>query len=345
MCLAAAEKPLPEISLAPENQMGARGVVRCKEIIWMADSPWFTKPAPVCRFVVKPFDDSKILAMAKANGITQEFLRKKGEYRLEAGKGSYAFAACRATDRCFGFGPQRDSYDFFERDAKQNPIVGPLPTNEEAVALCREWMARMGVAEDEFHRQGDGPACFDTIFRIDLVRKWNYDLKKDVEYPYGMTVIFVQQIGGLPAFWCGAGGNMEFRISDGPKLSSAGGCLRGWEKIGDYPVLCKDGIADAIRSGFCWSDPVDCDKLEVTKVRLEAFHAPSDQPQKDFPLLYVLSCRLVGGADNGYTAKIVIPALRQHRDKYGPPPSTSSGAKIKGEKEPASKPKMPAGGP
>ena len=99
------------------------------------------------------------------------------------------------------------------------------------------------------------------------------------------------------------------------------GTLSGWEKLGDYPVLNKEEIKVALKEDFYWvPTPFECDRIEIIKVRLEAFHDIEARPQRDFPLIYILSCNLHGGKGNGNKENIYIPALKQQRDKYGPPP-------------------------
>jgi hypothetical protein len=148
--------------------------------------------------------------------------------------------------------------------------------------------------------------------------------KQKVEADTGEMLRFVQQIGGLSAFWSGAGGNVLFSLGDGGEFCGLNGCLRAWEKIGDYEVLDRAGVDAAVRDGFAWvHDPIRCETLEIVKVDLEAFHSDWDEPQTEFPLVYTLHCKLHGGQDAGQSQTIQLPALKQHRHRYGPRPELS----------------------
>lgn len=73
-------------------------------------------------------------------------------------------------------------------------------------------------------------------------------------------------------------------------------------------MLSKEEITHALNDGFYWTEvPFDCERIEITKVRLEAFHGNSDIVHKHFSLIYTLGCKLHGGADDG--EKIYITML------------------------------------
>ncbi|MCF7676370.1 MAG: hypothetical protein K9N23_11290 [Akkermansiaceae bacterium] len=59
-----------QVSLTPEDELGFRHPFHLvfKDIKWSADSPWFHKPAPVCKVVTRPMDLSK---------FKEEALRRK----------------------------------------------------------------------------------------------------------------------------------------------------------------------------------------------------------------------------------------------------------------------------
>ncbi len=325
----AMEPTLPAISLVPEHEMGRRGVVAFKEIVWKADCEWFTKLVPVCRVSRQPFDLEPFRKLAEEYQIpvTPRWTdpiagnREDGTvYYLDKRPGVSRWSIANPKTRAFSVGLAR--YFEFERDADQNPILKPLPGKEEAVAISRKWMKKLGIDENLLYRHGSGPEGFDVVFRIDLERGWNEKLKRDVEYDYGITLNFAQQIGGLRAFWTATGGSLSCAIGDGGEFCFMKGKLSAWEKIGDYPVLDRAELEQALREGFAWTDePLACETLTVQKIRLEAYHFREDAPKKDFPLIYVLECGIQGGANDGEVVAVALPALRQQRDRYGPLPA------------------------
>jgi hypothetical protein len=182
-------------------------------------------------------------------------------------------------------------------------------------------MRKLGVEEGEFSRQGDWPEGFE-IQAMTGRESGNHPVTKEkVIAHFGQDLRFVQQIGGLSAFWSGFGGNLMFSIGDGGEFCSVMGCLRAWEKIGDYPVLTREELDAALRDGFAWvQDPVECERMEIVHVDLDAYHSNWKSPQMHFPLIYSLHCKLHGGRDDGQQKTICLPALKQHRDRYGPRP-------------------------
>lgn len=109
-----------------------------------------------------------------------------------------------------------------------------------------------------------------------------------------------------------------FDIADGGEFCGLNGTLRAWEKIGDYEVLDRAGVDAAVRDGFSWvHDPIRCETLDIVKVDLEAFHSDWEVPQTEFPLVYTLHCKLRGGQEK----TIQVPALKQHRQRYGSLPA------------------------
>ncbi|MBK1881404.1 hypothetical protein JIN85_03190 [Luteolibacter pohnpeiensis] len=210
-------------------------------------------------------------------------------------------------------------YDSYERDEHQRPIVKPLPSKEEGMKIAREWMAKLGIDENEFYRHGDGPDGFDVLCRVDYSSMYAYGTKVEKKYKYGMTLNIAQQIGGLPAVWHGFGGSLACSIGDGGEFCKFAGTLRGWKKIGDYEVLNREEVTTALKEHFVWSQwGFECDRIEITKVDLGAYHARSDEIPKDFPLMYTLTCKIHGGERDGIETELFIPALRQHRQAYGP---------------------------
>ncbi|MBB5350576.1 hypothetical protein HNR46_000804 [Haloferula luteola] len=333
--LLAAEIP---ISLVPRHELGSRdpGYLRFEELVWSTDCEWFHKPAPVCRVVEKPLDLTLVIEEAKKRGMVPNPKYDPGpeedgavDYHTTEPPWLGAGGVARKRYLFFGYA----SFDRFDRDEHQMAVVKPLASREECVRICREWMNRLGIDESQLYRGGDWPEGFEVTESTPAEGGYHPVLKKEVIAKYGQQLRFSQQIGGLPAFWSGFGGCMQFYIADGGEFSGVMGCLRAWEKIGDYEVLDREEVEMALKEGFFWvPDPIDCERLEVIKVALEAYHSDWEVPQHDFPLIYNITCKLHGGPSEGKEKKILIPALRQHRHRYGPPPEPS--ALAPGEKAP-----------
>lgn len=329
-----AEKEV-SICLTPEDEMGSRHPFHLifKDIKWSADSPWFHKPAPVCKVVIRPMDLSKFKEEALRRGMVPTKgdwgklgKAKDGAINYETTKRPYLGVGGNPRLRKFFYGAA--PFDDFERDEHQMAVVKPLATREEAVNICREWMKRLGIDENEFYRRGDWPGGFDIDLSTPSVSRIHPVTKQKVVAPTGQQLRFIQQIGGLSTFWSGYGGNVVFSIGDGGEFCGLNGCLRAWEKIGDYEVLDRAATDAAVRDGFAWvHDPIRCETLEIVKVSLEAFHSDWDEPQTEFPLVYTLRCKLHGGQDDGQKKTIQVPALKQHRQRYGPPPELSDDEK------------------
>ncbi len=333
----ASENKLPEIELVPETILMGRSRGAFKEITWSADSPWFSKPAPVCKVVEGKWDFAKLRKAAEEMNMVKVYgggPRDPFRYKLPTSDPFTKTASGEPRIGKFSFRIAR--YRGYNRDEHLHPIVEPLPKRDECVVIAREWMAKLGIDENALDRTDKGPGGLNLTYRVDLILANHPDTREPVEYEYGATLIFAQQIGGLPVLWHGFGGAVTCEIGDGGEFCSLYGTLSAWEKIGDYPVLNREEITQALHDRFFWvTAAFQCEKVEITDVHLEAYHVRDDETQKHFPLIYTLSCKLHGGPDNGYTVGIRIPALRQHRDKYGPPPPPWTGGAVSIETKPA----------
>ncbi len=314
-----------KIGLIPQRAMGVRAGAVFKEIEWDADCEWFHKPAAVCQASDKPIDLSRFHELAKSYEM-QPFWDKNVEkdygsksdgafhYRSKIVNGGVRVANGNPKTRRFCFKIAR--YFQYERDEHDYPVVKPLPSKEQAVAIAREWMKKLGIDENQLYRSGDEPEGFDIVFWIDLVSGIKPGTKIEKQYHYGITLNFAQQIGGLAVLWHGTGGTLTCEIGDGSEFCSMYGTLSGWEKVGDYPVLNREEVTQALKDKYFWVDTrFECDRIEIIKVRLEAFHATDDTPQKDFPLIYTFCCKLHGGKDDGKEENLYMPALKQHRSR------------------------------
>lgn len=324
-CLSGRAAEIP-ISLVPQDELGSRGQLQFEKMEWSIGSPWFHKPAPVCKVVIQPLDLSLVKKEAERLGMVPEKLtgrKEKGAFSYVSTKPPWVGAGGYPISRYIFFGVAK--FDQFERDEHGMAAVKPLATKEQSVAICREWMKKLGIDEGQFYRGGDWAEGFEVDAMTGRESGTHPVTKERVVAEFGQHLRFTQQIGGLPAFWSGFGGNIMFDIADGGEFCGLSGGMRAWEKIGDYEVLDRDGVEAAVKDGFAWThEPIQCERLEVVKVDLEAYHADWEKPQVDFPLIYSLHCKLHGGPEDGKEKVISLPALKQHRDKYGPPPAAKS---------------------
>lgn len=205
--------------------------------------------------------------------------------------------------------------DNYELDANLVPILKGLPSREKSVEICREWMKKLGIDEKEFARSANIPGGFATLTYYQAVGQGDSESK-----PFAMHIVFSQQIGKFPAFWQGDSGCIKFVLADGGEFAGMKGILRPWEPMGEFELLNKDEIAEAIKTGFYWAEASpSSNRLRIDRVSLQAYHAESDVAQKHFPLVYQLSVRPFDQPVDDNAADVIsIPALKIHRDAYGP---------------------------
>lgn len=324
-----AATPQIAISQIPANAMGIRAGAAFREIEWSSDIEWFHKPAPVCRASDKPMDLSKFHELAKAYQMTPIWTKHAEQDYGKRSDGAFFYTNPDADKFLVSVGsPKMRRFCFkvaryfkFERNEHLEAVVKPLPSKEQAVVIAREWMRKLGIDENSLYRHGGDPEGFDIIFRIDLERGNLHGTQIEKEYHYGITLNFAQQIGGLAVLWHGTGGTLTCEIGDGSEFCSMYGTLSGWEKIGDFPVLTRDEVSIALKEKYYWVDsPFECERIEIIKIRLEAFHGIATSRQSDFPLIYTFCCKLHGGKDDGKEENLYMPALKQHRNRYEDPP-------------------------
>lgn len=341
-----------KFSIIPSNTLGLRNGGIFRDTKWSADSEWFYRPAPVCVAEGKRTDFTRFHELAKEYGmqpvwndrIEKEFGPKtEGGFFYKRPKQDNVIRVANANPATgrFMFKVAR----YFSHDGYDNewvPRVKPLPSKEECMVIARNWMKKLNIDEDELYRQGKDPCGFDVIFRIDYIGGTDLATKEPKEWNYGMTLSFAQQVGGLSTWWHGSGGTLICEIGDGGEFCAMYGTLRPWKKIGDYPVLNREELEAALKDGFFWSDEAfRCETVEIVKVDLEVYQAIDSVRQKDFPLVYVLYCIMRGGEANGREVNIRIPALKQHRDRYGEAPKFKP-EWIQPEMKPAVEPEAPA---
>lgn len=319
-----------KISLVPSNKLGARNGGVFHNIQWNADSEWFHKPAPVCKVGGKRMELSKFHELAKDYGMKPKWLDRWADQYGPLSEGAFYYCSEKTAKGILvaNGNPLRGKFMFkvasywdFPRDENLTAVVQPLPSKEECVVIAREWMKKLNIDENELYRNGREPGGFDIVFRIDFEGGNDHQTKEHKEWDYGMTLNFAQQVGGLPVRWHGFGGTLVCEIGDGGEFCAMYGTLRPWRKIGDYPVLNREEITTALKERFFWSDtPFRCEQIEVVKVDLEVYQAIDTVQQKDFPLIYILYCKLHGGESDGQEVNLLIPALKQHRQRYGKAP-------------------------
>lgn len=196
-----------QIELVPEDELGSRqpAYLEFEELTWKATSPWFQAAAPVCRVIERPMDLSRFAEEALKRGMVPN---KDSASRGEPGDGAIDFVTTEAPWLGAGGNPRLRYFYFgtayfrkFERDEHQMAVVKPLATQEESLAICRAWMKRLGIDEQQFSRQGDWAEGFEVDVSSGRVSRVHPVTKELVVAPFGQKLRFVQQIGGLPAFW------------------------------------------------------------------------------------------------------------------------------------------------
>lgn len=318
---------LPVVELIPEDRIGDRHYVKVQNVEWKADHPKLGKSVMVHRAVPgKPVPpDDPLIDFAKTFGMTRvhEWKDVYPEFGTpEDGTIHYEFEK-KDHDGVVWINPKTNyryvrllrSTDVFPRDENQDPIVRPMPSREKAIETCREWMKKFGIDEKNIARDPNGIAGLSVFFGQTTVGKWNKKLNRDVIYPIEMKVTFPHRIGDLPAYWNGMGGRYHFTLVDGGELRRAQWYIRPSEPLGEYDVLSRDELTAAILEGFCWSySRVEVEKIEIIKIELQAYHARGNSFQKHFAPLWLLTVKGMG--EDGKDVTLLIPALRQHRDKY-----------------------------
>jgi len=326
---------LPAVELVPEDRLGARGLIFAEEVQWNCEHEDLGKAVEVCRRIPKKFDLKPIIELAEEYGMKQEFdwhettsgVPGDGTIVFRGEKGRVSFVFYNPNwDHCrIGL---RRSMDF-KRDADWLPILEGQPSRERAVEICREWMKKLKIDEAELAKYPQGMGGFDVQIADQAVYTHRDDVKgglKKLSFVYGTSLIFPQRIGRYNAYYNGEGGTLQFELADGGKMASIWHTMHAWEPMGEYELLSKEEISTAIKERFCWTEaPIAAKAIRIDGVFIEAQHSLPEVPQKHFPLVYRL---MVRGADESKEAPydmITMPALKQHRNKYGPAP--------KGDKE------------
>lgn len=320
----------PDVEIIPESRMGSRGNLEIKSVQWNCETEWWGKKVEVCRGIAKAPDSDQLIAMAKANHMKSQKSwiavanGKPGDgTTFFQGETSYRYAMVNPNTgyRSFGILPEKN----YVNDRDFHPYLKGLPTPEKAVETCREWMKRLGIDETQLAKDPRRPGGF----QIDIIPKgfstWNKDLQKKVFHQTGMELVFAQRVGVFPAFWNGFGGCLSMTLADGGDFSNMRCCLRAWEPMGMYEILSRDELTDALKTGFFWCGTTTRDeKLRIDRIVIEAYVADNDVPQKHFPLIYQLVVRSENAARDSDYDVIRIPALKIHRNRYGPLPVDGS---------------------
>lgn len=314
--LEASEPPIEEI---PVSALGRKKSIHFKDVEWEAVGWIERKTAPVCEVIQKPLNLDKLKELSETMGLIANW----GDYQertlgpRSTGSFSYTNPKGRGTVRA---SPHR-RYLFLALssiyeggvDENQMRILEPIPSKEEAIAICRKWLADLDIDEDLLDRTGSWPGGFTVDARAHTISGTDQRTGQPYEQTIGLSLRLAQSIGGLPAFWSGDGGNLLFDIADGGELCQISGQLRAWKKIGEFELLGKEDLIQSLENGYYWgNESLTCTTLVIEKASLLAYHADSRGAQKHFPLIYLLEAFCSGGQADGMRVNITIPALIQH---------------------------------
>ncbi len=325
LLLSAAAEPtaLPEVELVPPARLGHRGYVKVEEIEWKGDHPKLGKTTVVHKLSDADEDRAPLIALAKEYGMTRrtEWENIHPEFGAPGDDITYCLnkelpgAVWINSTNHYRYFQIQPSINTFPRDENQDPILKGMPSYAEAVELCRGWMKTLGIDESRLARDPEGIAGFSVQTTTKRVTKWNKKAGKDIAYPIEINISFAASIGGLPAFWNGLGGRYHFNFIDEGELRRAEWCVRPSEPLGEFPLLGREELTEAILEGFCWvRAALDVERIEITRVELEAYHGRPNEPQQHFAPVWKLLAQPAGETTKGVW--ISIPALKQHRDKY-----------------------------
>jgi hypothetical protein len=134
------------VDLIPEAQLGFRGHVRVKELVWRAESPWLGKPAPVCRVTAPEIPYDPLIALAEQAGMSRT---QDTDDQLDFTKEGDPYKRLRINRRTgrvlFGL----ENTHKVLRDENMDAVVKGMPEDSVLVAKALEWLAKLG-----FHRNG-----------------------------------------------------------------------------------------------------------------------------------------------------------------------------------------------
>ncbi len=323
----AALPEVAEVEIVPAKRLGHRGYVKVEEIEWKRDHSRLGKTTVVHKLSGAADDSAPLLALAREYGMTRRTEWKNIHSIYGSPEDDVTYYWNKELPGAVWINPKnhyrhfqiKPSTNTFSRDENQDPILKGMPSYEEAVELCREWMKKLGIDESRLARDPEGIAGFSVQTSTKRVTKWNEKAGKDISYPIELNISFAASIGGLPAYWNGLGGRYEFNFIDEGELRRAEWCIRPSEPLGEYELLDREELTRAILEGFCWVEaPLKEKRIEITRVELEAYHGRADEPQKHFAPVWHLLAQPAGETTKGVW--ITIPALKQHRDKYPLPP-------------------------
>jgi hypothetical protein len=197
-------------------------------------------------------------------------------------------------------------------------LLKGMPDNGKALETALSWLKKLGIPEDSLARDPEGQGGFNVSFGGTTETGLDTRVGKQVTAQVSIQMTFPCVIGGLPAFWNGYGGCYIVNLGDGGELSRVDWCVRPSEPIGEFQLLSREELTQAITHGFCWVvDPLEAERIEITKVQLLAYHGRDSDTQKHFAPMYLLTARPAGKPDKA--VNLFIPALKQHRSRYGPP--------------------------
>jgi len=310
----------PIVDMVPASRLAEGVKLKIKQIKWNADCQWMGKKAPVCQSTTTLKDPKFAITFAEKYKLTR--IHQNGALEpLRKGVISY-----KRPKTYMGSYVEPDTHYTvislkqvtYKQDKKYQPVINNIPNDEKALKIALKWLPFIGVNEKDLYHLAENPAKLLVRIGHHHVGGNDPETLKPYSKKYGIELTFSQQIGGLAADWNGFGGRVKIDIIDEGEFAIARHCLRPWKIMGHYPVLSKKEIEEALRGDFHWCfDPQPCETLEITKIRLEAYCAQHDKPQRHFPLIYYIEAKPLNAPAGTPVMKINIPALKMHRHLYG----------------------------
>jgi hypothetical protein len=309
----------PKVNLIPQGAMGHRGHVHVNELEWRCDSPWLGKKVMVSKVAKNKPSSVKLIGLAESMGMKrrpQESISNKNILIYE-GKNVGEFLTIHSITGETSFGIKTDK---IFRDDNKDPIVQGMPETPALLGSCVSWLDKMGIDRNGFMEDPKSVCGYRFTWSDSTLEYLNNKQQKRLTCVAKRNINFTQKIGEFPAFWNGIGGRVLFAFRDGGEMSEIQFCLRPHEPLGECQVLTKEEVTQAILEGFCWvTEPLDCDKGIILRSELSAFHAGSRDEQTHFTLVWLVDIEPVGKPDDAVC--MAIPALKQHRNRYGKVPT------------------------
>ena len=317
----------PDIELIPSARLGFRGHVQVREVEWLATHPKLGGKVTVCEATREdPQFGKTLIPLGESYGMTRT-PQWRGSATSPNAKSKILYQ--KDEEPVFmQLDPTADGRNFFSlripdrvlRDPNGNLILKGMPDRQKALEIALSWLKKLGISEDNLARDPEGPRDLDVQLGGTTETGLDTRLGKEVISQISLRMTFPCVIGGIPAFWNGFGGCYIVELGDGGEFTRADWCVRPSTPIGEFQLLSRDELTHAIQQGFCWvNDPLEADRIEITKIQLLAYHGRDTDKQKHFSPIWLMTAQPSGKQEDAVS--LYIPALKQHRDKYGPVPA------------------------